>query len=107
MTYTDDDTTQTATVVGWTAAERETTVNLDDGATHAIIWTAQRKFFNRLKAHPDVTLCREGVSPTGQPWGEFTIPADRYSPVSGIKRRSNMSPEAKAAAAARLKAARG
>jgi hypothetical protein len=41
----------------------------------------------------------------GCPWAEYTIPADRWSPVTGAKRTVRMSTEQRAAAAQRLAAA--
>lgn len=69
------------------AYERETVVNTSDGDTVARVLTHQAKYINRLKKHPDATLVREG-NEDGTAWAEFTIPADRWSPLSGIKRRS-------------------
>lgn len=86
--------------------ERETTVNASDGDNFVRIWTAQRKFITKLRKHPKATEVDTGFV-DGSEWASFTIPADQWNPVSGIKRTVNMSEEAKAAAAARLAKSRG
>lgn len=89
------------------AWERETVVNASDGDALVTVLTHQIKYLNRLKKHPDATLVREG-NEDGTAWAEFTIPADRWNPVSGIKRRSApVSEERKAALKAQLARANG
>lgn len=79
------------------AFERETVVNASDGDEFVRILTHQARYINRLRKHADATLVREG-NEDGTAWAEFTVPADRWSPTSGIKRRSApLSEERKAA----------
>lgn len=88
------------------AWERETLVSMNDGDDFVVILTGQRKWLNRLKKHPKAVLIREFVESETE-WGEFRLPADQYSPITGIKRNSApLSPERRAAMAARLAAAR-
>ncbi len=87
------------------AAERETTITSTDDSDTIIIWTAQHRFINRMHKHPGFKLVRSGVY-EGSPWAEFSIPADQWNPLTGVKRQSHMSPEQKSAAGARLLANR-
>ena len=89
-----------------TAAERETTVSVTDADTHVHIWTARRKDITRLRKHSGATEMRSGFDGTTE-WAEFTIPADRWNPATGIRRQGRkLTPEQRAAAAARLAKAR-
>ena len=89
-----------------TADERETTVTATDGDDVVRIWTAQRRFIGRLRRHPKVTEVGTGHF-GGSEWAEFTVPASEWNPVSGIKRAGRpMTEEQRAAAVARLHAAR-
>jgi hypothetical protein len=83
--------------------ERETVVNASDGDAVVRIWTAQRKFITRLRKHPAVTEVQSGFHGSTA-WAEFTIPAELWNPVSGIKRaRQPMSEERRAALALHLR----
>lgn len=68
------------------AAERETTVTTSDAEDTVRIWTAQRRFVNRLRSDPRVTIVAEGEHGDTK-WIEATIPASDWNPVTGIKRR--------------------
>lgn len=87
------------------APERETVVTVTDDDRFVRIWTCQRKFIGLLHKHPSFQ-CTKAGNIDGTPWAEFEIEADQWSPVTGAKRRSNMTAEQRATAAARLKAAR-
>lgn len=87
------------------AAERETTVVATDEDEIVRISSAQRRHITKMRRNPAFTEVRTGVH-DGTEWAEFTIPADQWSPATGAKRKVNMTPEARAAAAARLSAAR-
>jgi hypothetical protein len=87
------------------AAERETVINATDDGADVSIWTAQRRFINRLRKHPSFTEVASGFH-DGSEWASFTIPFDQWNPASGAKRQSTMTAEQKAAGAARLAAAR-
>lgn len=86
--------------MSWTAEERETVVTTDDSSNIVYIWTAQQRYINRLKKDSAFELAGEGPG-----WAEFTIPADRWSPV-GVRRTRKVSEKSKREAAARLAARR-
>lgn len=88
-----------------TASERETVINSDDDSGVVRIWTAQRRFITRLRKNPAFTEVDTGHTGSTE-WSEFTIPADRWNPASGAKRRVTMTDEQRRAAADRLRAAR-
>lgn len=89
-----------------TAAERETTVTVTDADTDVRIWTARRKDITRLRKHNGATEIRSGFDGTTE-WAEFTIPADKWNPATGIKRQGRkLTPEQRKAAAERLAKAR-
>lgn len=90
---------------GVIAEERETVVNATDADDVLRIWTAQRRFITHLRRHPKVTETRTGRV-DGTEWAEFTIPADAWSPVTGVRRASGHSFEQNRAAAERLAAVR-
>lgn len=81
----------------YTALERETVVTTSDGDDLVHIYTLQAKFQRRLDAHPKATQ----VAPNA-----WTVPADQWSPLTGIKRTVNLSDEEKQRRAARLRASR-
>lgn len=83
------------------ADERETTISVSDADNVVRVWTAQRKVITRLRKNAKATETGNGYV-DGTEWASFTIPSDQWNPASGIKRTVNMTPEAKAAAAARL-----
>lgn len=85
--------------------EQETVVATVATDTVVEITTAQRRHLNALRRHPAFTEVRSGVY-DGTEWATFTIPANEWDPASGGKRRRNVSPEARKAAAERLKNAR-
>lgn len=88
-----------------TPPERETTITSTDADGLVRIWTAQRPFITRMRNHPAFTEVDSGHHGTSD-WASFTIPADQWNPASGAKRRVTMTDEQKAAAGARLRAAR-
>jgi len=87
------------------ATERETVITVSDEDKLVHIWTAQRPVINRMQKHPSFTLLKAGTY-EGSPWAEFTIPADQWNPVTGAKRRSNLTDEQRAAAAERMRQVR-
>lgn len=88
-----------------TADERETTVVTSDSETVVRIWTAQRKFITRLRKHTTATEIESGEH-DGTEWASFTIPADKWNPVSGIKRERNLTDEQREELRQRLAKAR-
>lgn len=85
--------------------EKETVVNSSDGDDLVRIWSAQKKFITKMRKEPLFTEVKSGTR-EGSEWAEFTIPADKWSPM-GVRRSRNMTSEAKAAASERLQACRG
>jgi hypothetical protein len=88
-----------------TAAERETVITVSDADDQVLIWTAQRAVIGRLRKHREFYVLRSGVA-DGSPGVEFVIPADRWSPASGAKRRVHLTDEERQARSARLAEAR-
>lgn len=89
-----------------TPPERETTVTVSDADTNVHIWTARRKDLSRLRKNSQAIEIRSGFDGSTE-WAEFTIPADKWNPASGIKRRGReWTPEERQAAADRLAKAR-
>lgn len=86
------------------ANERETTVTACDADGQVRIWSAQRPFITRMRKDPLFTEVACGHCGTTE-WAEFTIPADRWSPL-GVKRTRSMTSEQRQEAAARLAQAR-
>lgn len=87
----------------WTGDERETSIVMSDANPVVLLWSAQRKYVNRILADNRWTVLDSGVNEEGQPWVSASIPADKYSPLTGVKRANNMTPEQKAASAERLR----
>lgn len=87
----------------WTGDERETSIVMSDANPVVLLWSAQRKYVNRVLADNRWTVLDSGVNEEGQPWVSASIPADKYSPLTGVKRASNLTPEQKAASAERLR----
>ncbi len=89
-----------------TPFERETIINSSDGDQFVRILTHQRKFLTRLRKDPRFVEVRSGVD-EGTEWAEFTVGAELWSPVSGIKKRGHsLTPQQRADATARLAQAR-
>ena len=82
--------------------ERETVITTSDGDDLVRIWTAQRTVIHRLRKHQAFTEVRSGDD--NGAWAEFTIPADRWSPATGAKRRVTLSAAQNEANTARLQA---
>lgn len=77
--------------------DSETTILSNDGDKIVTIWTAQRKFINRLRkavAPGRVEEVNTGFHGDTE-WAEFHIPSDLWNPVTGLKRVVNMSEERK------------
>ncbi len=92
-----------------TPDERETIVRSSDGDDVVRIWTAQRTVITRLTKDDRFELVSSGQQGGRVVWAEFTIPADKYSPVTGAKKRFNLSETEKqkrAERAAAMRAAR-
>lgn len=93
--------------MSYTSEERETIVRADDAKSPVTVWTAQQKYVRRFRkaiaAGKPVVEVRTGPD---DEWAEFEIPHDQWSPLTGLKRVSNLTPEQKAASAARLREAR-
>lgn len=87
------------------AFERETVVTASDGDALVTIWTHQRRYITKLRKHPKVTEVATGFD-GGTEWAQFTVPADQWNPVSGVKRTSTMTDAQKAGLRDRLAATR-
>ena len=87
------------------AFERETVITTSDGDDLVRVWTAQRTVITRISRDSRFTIVDSGEH-GGTRWVSATIPAEKWSPVTGVKRTRTMSDEQKAAAAERLRAAR-
>ena len=85
--------------------EQETVITTHQGAPYVQIWTAQRRFISALDKNPTAELIKRGEY-EGSPWAQYRVPADRWSPTSGIKRQITLTDEQKQALAVRLKTAR-
>ncbi len=86
----------------------ETTILSNDGDRWINIWSAQRKYINRLRKA--VAPGRVEEVATGHhgdtEWAEFRIPSHLWNPVTGLKRVVNMSDERKEELRERLAKAR-
>src|SRR5690606_18191021 len=69
------------------AFERETTISVSAGDEFVNVYTAQRKFINRLRKDDRVAIVATGEY-DGSPCIAAQIPAHLWSPTSGLKRRS-------------------
>lgn len=88
------------------AAERETVVNTSDDHETVTIWTAQRRYLTQLRKHPKVVEVDSGSYGSTE-WGQFEVPRDQWSPVTGVKRAGRkLSAEEKQKLADRLRSAR-
>ena len=79
-------------------SEQETTVTAgrDDGVVY--IYTSNVVHLRKLRKDDRCTEIQGG-----EEWGQFTVPADAFSPLSGFKRRYSMTAEQRQAAADRLR----
>lgn len=91
--------------MSFTAHERETVIVSSDGDAAVRIWTAQRKFINRLRKDQRFTELRSGIT-DGTEWAEFEIPATDWNPVSGAKRKRSLTDEQRREVAERLRRGR-
>lgn len=92
------------TVPYLTAAERETVVTSTDDDDTIRIWTCQPRFLSHLRRDGRFTEVGSGFYGTTG-WGEFTIAADHWNPVTGARKRPmQLTDEQRAARAARLAA---
>jgi hypothetical protein len=82
------------------AAERETTITTSDADDLVTIWSAQPGVIGKLRRNPNFTEVDSG-SYGSSAWARFTIPADRWNPATGAKRRVNLSDEQRVALRAR------
>lgn len=88
------------------AAERETTVTVTDADDVVRLWSNRRKDITKLRKHPLATVVSEGID-QGTAWVEVEIPADKWNPVTGIKRAGRkLTDEQRQAMAERLRRAR-
>jgi len=95
-----------ATVTNLSPDERETTIISTDGDDLVTIWTAQRRHITKLRRNSNFTETKSGFHGTSE-WAEFTIPAERWNPVTGAKRAAPaQTPEQRERSLAALKAAR-
>lgn len=82
------------------AQERETTVTTCDDDELVHIWSAQRRQITKMRKDSAFTEVACGFYGTTE-WAEFTIPADRWSPL-GVKRTRTMTTAQRQEAAERL-----
>jgi hypothetical protein len=85
--------------------ERETTITLSDGDDLVHIYTAQRTVITQLRKRPAFTEIDAGEF-EGSIWAEFTIPADQWSPATGVKRTRTLTDEQRATLTERLRSVR-
>ncbi|MGZ4391338.1 MAG: hypothetical protein ACXVRK_04320 [Gaiellaceae bacterium] len=69
------------------AAERDTTIAMNDEDATAEIWTAQRRTITKLKKNPAAKLLEEGVH-NGSAWARFELPKEFVSFRSTKRRRA-------------------
>jgi hypothetical protein len=89
------------------AIERESIITMNDSDGYVDIRSHQGKVIRRLEADDrfetvHVIRNEKGVERVGH----FRIPTDKWSPVTGAKRRSNLTEEEKAERGRRLRGAR-
>lgn len=68
------------------AAERETVITVSDADELVSIWSAQRSIVGRLRGDDRFTETGSGIHDDTE-WASFTVPAARWSPLGGAKRR--------------------
>lgn len=89
-----------------TKDELETTITYTTASENVTVWTCRAPDYRRLSKDSRFCCTATGKYEDGTVWGEFTIPASQWNPVSGAKRKSNLTDEQKAAIAARFHAER-
>jgi hypothetical protein len=83
-------------------SEQETTVTAGRDESHVYVWTNNPVHLRRLRKDSRAT---ETAGDTGS--GHFTIPSESFDPLKGFRRtRRPMTDDERAAASARLAAAR-
>lgn len=91
----------------WATEEMETIVNISRVDDVVRIWTNIPSHVRAFSRRNLVTTVKTG-NENGQPWGEFTIAKENYSPVTGIKRAGRkLTEEQRQVMAKRLEKARG
>lgn len=76
----------------WTAAERETIVNLSDAADRVDIWTAQRKVITALRKKPETFSEVASGFYGSTEWARFTTSLTMWSVATGAKRKGTPRP---------------
>lgn len=92
------------TVQSLSAAERETVVTTNDESDIVTVWTAQRRFITKMRRNPNFTEVRSGSYGTTE-WAEFTVPAERWSPL-GVRRQNSLTEQQRDEARTRLASVR-
>lgn len=87
-------------------AERETVITTSDADRTVTIWTAQAKYIRALRKEKAAKELKSGVF-EGSEFALFEVSTAQWNPIRGFKRTRNMSDAARAAAAERLRKARG
>lgn len=87
-----------------TSAERETIVTTSDADEFVRVWSAQRRFITKMRRNPNFTEVRSGSHGTTE-WAEFTVPAERWSPL-GVRRQNSLTEQQRAEARTRLASVR-
>lgn len=89
-----------------TKDELETTVTYTSSSENVTVWTCRAPDYRRLSKDHRFLLTKHGKYEDGTVWGEFTIPASQWNPVSGAKRKRNLTDEQRQASRDRLIALR-
>lgn len=82
-------------------AERETTIQVDDETDVVRLWTAQRPVIRRILSDSRWDIVEAGKY-EGSPYLSATCAKKDWNPLTGMKRRVNLTEEQKRAAAERL-----
>ena len=85
------------------AYERETTITSNDEDDVITFWTMQRRFISRMRKHPAFRETGSGFYGASE-WVVFEVPAKEWNPATGGKRKRDITPEQRAAAADRMRA---
>lgn len=82
--------------------EQETTISYNVADEKVQIYSCVPKHVRKMLKDDRYTLVEQGEF-EGTLWGKFTIPTNEWNPVTGAKRRSNLSAEQREALANRMR----
>ncbi len=88
------------------AAERETTITINDADSLVRIWTCRAADIRQLRAKLDVIQEACGIYADGTEWASFTVDSGRFSAARGVRGRRPMTDAQRAAVVANLANAR-